>query len=93
MHPNCRKRPTVPEVIPLVRALYRSREGGAGCCLHVVLDDNNIDDAAINFCIQYARDQQHPRCLELALLLRQMTRTQRDKLGNMPVYPRLPPVD
>ena len=38
-----RPRPSVPEVLLLVKALYQ--EHLAGCCLHVQLDDGNLSDA------------------------------------------------
>ena len=71
-------KPTVPEVRPLVAALYRRH--AAGCCLHIVLDDGNVGDEHVDFCIQWATDHNHPDCLSLAKLLRHMSRTQRKKL-------------
>lgn len=35
-----RDRPTVPDVLPLVRAIYERH--CAGCCLHIVTDDGVI---------------------------------------------------
>lgn len=68
-------RPTVPDVLPLVAALYE--KSGVGCCLHIAVDDYNVDDASVDFCIEGARRQGHLDCLALALLLRTMSRTQR----------------
>jgi hypothetical protein len=73
-------KPTVPEALPLVRELYAQPGGGAGCCLHVVLDDGNVHDDNVRFCINEAVDLGHPRCEELARLLLRMSRTQRLKL-------------
>ncbi len=67
--------PTVPEVRPLVRALHARHS--AGCCLHVVLDDGNIDDRSVRFCLDNAK---HVDCKELASILMDMSRTQRKKL-------------
>jgi hypothetical protein len=36
--------PTVPEVLPLVRAYYRKPENIVGGSLHLVLDDANVED-------------------------------------------------
>lgn len=69
---------TVPEVLPDVIALYTRH--AAGCCLHIVLDDGNIEDENVEFCIQYAMDAKHPECEALARKLRSMSRTQRKKL-------------
>jgi hypothetical protein len=67
-------------VLPLVRALYERHE--AGCCLHIVLDDYNVDDGAVDFCIGYARTAGHDECLRLAETLRRMSFTQRRKLAS-----------
>ena len=72
-------KPTVPEALPFVRTLYESH--GAGCCLHIVLDDGNIEDSSVEFCIRYAEEQGHGSCAALARMLRSMSKTQRQKLG------------
>ena len=54
----------------------------AGCCLHIVLDDGNVDTSSVEFCVNYATKEGHPDCLYLANLLLQMSRTQRLKLAN-----------
>lgn len=74
-------KPTIPEVLPAVRELYARH--GAGCCLHIVLDDGNIHDSNIEFCIKYAIEEGHPECEALARRLLLMSRTQRLKLGSM----------
>lgn len=38
-------RPKVPDLVPLIVAVYDGPSGGAGCCLHVVIDDGNWDCA------------------------------------------------
>src|SRR5574342_921951 len=74
-------KPTVPDVMPLVRALYAQPLGGAGCCLHIVLDDCNVEDGCVQFCLEYAQKNGHPDCIALAELLMQMSKTQRRKLA------------
>lgn len=76
-------KPTVSDVLPLVLKLYQTYDGGAGCCLHIVLDDGNVNDSSVDFCIKCAQDEGHPECEALARLLRQMSRTQRKKLASM----------
>jgi hypothetical protein len=49
-------RPTVPEVGPLVAAYYTFPGCGVGGCLHIVLDDGNIEDSNIHYCIECASD-------------------------------------
>jgi hypothetical protein len=72
-----RDRPTVPEVVPIIRALYRRHS--AGCCWHVVLDDGNYDSVAWSVArIEDEGCYEAPatECLELAKLLPKMTVTQ-----------------
>ena len=64
----------------LLEAIYDSPNGGAGCCWHIVLDDNNIDDHSIAFCIDNAARHGHPDCIAIGPLLAEMSRTQRGKL-------------
>ena len=72
-------KPTVPEVRPLVRELYGRHS--AGCCLHVVLDDGNVQDDSVRFCIEWARGRGCAECERLGEVLLQMSKTQRLKLG------------
>lgn len=74
-------RPTVPEVLPMVREIYAMPGGGAGHCLHVVLDDNNVGDDSVRYALEEAVRAQCSRCVQVATLLLQMTKTQRLKLA------------
>ena len=74
-------RPTVPEVLPMVRSLYERHL--AGCCLHIVLDDGNVEDSSVSYCLEFSRTEGHTECEELALKLLAMSRTQRLKLGRL----------
>lgn len=67
------------EAIALVAGIYKRSE--VGCCLHVILDDHNIQNAIVNLpgwdepgCII------HDDCRRLLALLRKMKRTQRGKV-------------
>ena len=71
-------KPTVPQVMPLVRAIYR--RNFVGCCLHIVLDDGNTKDSHVQFCLEQAREEGHADCLELAEKIALMSRAQRRKL-------------
>jgi len=71
-------KPTVEEVLPLVKELYE--RNGAGGCLHIVLDDGNLDDHNVEFCIRWAEDQSCPRCVTLGNLLYKMEYSGRSKL-------------
>lgn len=74
------RKPTIPEVMPLVRELYATPQGTCGCCLHIVLDDGNIEDDHVRFCVDWAVKHDHPKCAELARVLLRMSKTQRKKL-------------
>ncbi len=73
-------RPTVPEVRPLVAALYEQHS--AGCCWHVVLDDGNVNDDHVKWCAKLATELGHPDCVALVGPLAAMSITQRRKLAN-----------
>ncbi len=71
-------RPTVPQVAPLVAALYR--RDFQGCCLHVALDDRNEEDSTLVSCIAFAEQRGHAECAHLGRLVLAMSRTQRKRL-------------
>ena len=74
-------KPTIPEVLPLVRAYYALPGNGAGGSLHIVLDDQNVDDADVQFCLDHARERGDEPGVTLATLLLAMSKTQRKKLS------------
>ena len=71
---------TVTEVLPLVWDLYD--RNGVGCCLHIVLDDGNIRDNDVEFCIGQAATEGHKDCEDLARKLLGMSKTQRKILSS-----------
>lgn len=74
-------KPTVSDVLPLVRAVYE--RDAAGCCLHIMTDDGNVSNGNAAFCLQRARDLGHGDCLAAAESLAQMSRTQRLKVRSL----------
>lgn len=76
-------RPTVPEIQELVDAYYQFPQCEVGGDLHIVLDDGNVEDTHIQWCIENAgvyRDFE-PECARLlGRLLLLMTMTQRRKI-------------
>jgi hypothetical protein len=52
----------------------------AGCCLHIVLDDGNNDDASVAFCQKWARDRGHVLCISVADRFAQLTEEQRARV-------------
>lgn len=44
--------PTVAEVLPLVNAYYAKPGNSVGGNLHIVLDDCNVEDGHVEFCLR-----------------------------------------
>lgn len=74
-------KPSVDTVLPTAQAIYD--RSCTGCCLHIVLDDGNVKDSHVQFCIDYAIEKGHEDCEALARQLLLMSRTQRLKLGGL----------
>ena len=74
------KIPTIPEVMPLVREYYSIPGNSAGGSLHVVLDDGNIGDDSIRFCLCECDKDSDKKGAELCKLLLRMSKTQRKKI-------------
>lgn len=66
------------EGIAPVRAVYARHR--AGCCLHIVTDDGNVEQSDAEYCLAAAREAGHADCLAAAELLVRMSSTQRGKL-------------
>ncbi len=80
-------KPTVPEVAPLVSALYASEHGAVGGCLHIVLSDGNIGDGSVQFCVDLAIERGCQQCEHIGRLLLRMSKTQRIKLSKANLQP------
>lgn len=74
-------RPTVPEVLPLARAYYAKPGNAAGGNLHLVLDNKNVQDDHVRYCLECAMAADDSAGVELAQTLLKMTKTQRLKLA------------
>jgi hypothetical protein len=79
-------RPTASEVAALVQELYRQPGHGTGGCLHVVLDDGNIEDSHIRFGINWGRKKNCALCACVGFLLLTMTKTQRARVSQLGPY-------
>jgi hypothetical protein len=71
----------IPDVLPKFVAYLR--ENIAWGSLHIALDDGNIKDSDIEFCIDYARQGLDTEGSELGLILLSMSKTQRKKIGRL----------
>lgn len=74
------KKPTKPDVKPLVDAFYQLAGNGAGGSLHIVLDDGNVGDSSVEFCVEYARQAEDRVGEHLAMVLLRMSKTQRSSM-------------
>jgi hypothetical protein len=72
-------RVTIPEVIDRFRR-YHALNPLWGS-LHIVLEDTNVDDHHIDFCVDYAVENGDAEGKALAEILLTMSKTQRRKLG------------
>ena len=85
-------RPTVDRARELVTRLYSGEDpctrgtGPVGGHLHIVLDDGNLANHHVDFCLLSAMSEKCATCTELAHLLMAMSRTQRAKLYKGPRY-------
>lgn len=58
----------------LVRAIYETPGGGCGCCLHICLDDGNLRNSDIIWCLE--NSVKHGICKEVAELLLEVADTE-----------------
>ena len=72
---------TVPQVLPSVNELYQ--HSATGCCLHIVLDDYNVDDNDVQFCLKVADEKLHLDCFMLGFILLSMSKTQHEMTPNI----------
>ena len=63
--------PSVAQVAPLAHILMDGAP--TGCCLHITLDDGNVEDSHVRSCLGYAVEVGHPACYMLALIRLAMT--------------------
>lgn len=71
---------TVQEVLPMVQHYYSKPGNSDGGSIHLVIDDGNVEDRDVIFCIEYANAMGDAEGVALATTLLQMTKTQRLKL-------------
>lgn len=75
-------KPTIPEVIDRFMAYHEQNR--AWGWLHVVLDDDNVDDGDVQGCIDMAAEHGDTEAAELGKILLQMSKTQRARIGDWP---------
>ena len=68
----------------MIEQLYN--RSAVGCCLHITLDDENIEDNHVQFCIEEAQRMGHPSCEQVARAILEMTMEERKALVSEPYY-------
>ena len=71
---------TIPEVLGRFVAYYKKPENKAWGPLHLVLEDGNIEDRHVNYCLEEAKKAGDEEGAFLARTLLKMTKSQRSRL-------------
>ena len=74
---------TVPEVLERFQMYHREPGNSCWGSLHIVLDDGNLKDHHVKFCIEFAEKRGDREGAELGKILLQMSETQRDKISRL----------
>lgn len=73
------KKITIPEVIHLFQEYYDKNRAWGN--LHIVLDDYNVDNDSVEFCIKQSIENNDEDGEFLARIMLKMTKTQRLKIS------------
>jgi len=66
--------PFYEHVLAAIRAARRVYETSpTGCCLHITLDDGNVEDHSLDFCHEEATKKNHKECLVAVATLRPLS--------------------
>jgi hypothetical protein len=73
---------TVSELINKALIYHHLPGNGVGGNLHIILDDGNIKNNHIQYCLEISKEKNDKLGIELCELLLKATKTQRQKLVN-----------
>lgn len=79
-------KPTIPEVLPLIKKYYSNPCNSSGGNLHIFFEDWNIKDKDLTFCLAQCHKDQDGLGAELCALLLQMSKRQRRKIVKISMY-------
>jgi hypothetical protein len=68
------------KLIQLAKEYYAIEGNGVGGNLHIILDDGNIENNHIEYCLELSRQKNDLKGIELCELLLKISKTQRNKL-------------
>lgn len=74
---------TIPEVLPSLKEYMDKPLNGSGGSLHIIIDDHNIDDKNVKFCISYAKECGDDDGVKLAEKFLLLSKTQRSKISKL----------
>lgn len=75
-------KPTIPEILPLLKSYAQSPGNGTGGSLHILFD-GNLMDTDVKWCIQFAVEHGDVDGVRLAEMVLKMSKTQRKKLCSL----------
>ncbi len=78
-----KNKPTIADIAPVVMEYYSKPGNNVGGSLHIVLEDGNIKDSDVLFCIKQAEESGDTDGADLGYILLSMSKTQRLKLSAM----------
>ena len=67
-------------LIKLCKEYYNIPGNELGGNLHIVLDDGNIEDGSIDFCLKQAEEKNDPKGIQICKLIFELTYDERQKL-------------
>ena len=71
---------TVKHLIDLIREYYKIDGNSVGGNLHTVIDDGNLKDKNIDFCIKCCTQSNDIKGLEICNIFKSLSKTQRKKV-------------
>jgi hypothetical protein len=74
-------KPTITEVLPMIKAYYGKHGNSVGGSLHITLEDGNIDNNSVMDCLELAKQKNDTDGIIIAETLLKMSKTQRKKLS------------
>ena len=73
-------KPSLTEVLPIIKEFYKLPGNGVGGKLHIVLDDGNTHNTDIEYCITASKIENDKDAEMLGTVLLMMSQTQRNKI-------------
>ena len=72
----------IDEILKMVKEYYSIEDNSAGGSLHCVLDDGNLTDSDVEWCINFAKENYDYKGVGLGVMLSCLSYEQREELYN-----------